>query len=281
MSQIRVICMVLFAWIAGLVWPNPAISADVFDFAVIQPGQPGTSEEAQPVMDALAAYIRKKMRTEVTIKGTYFNKLDSALDFLHNRRPAWGIVRLGFYSEQADVFPMTSLASTRPGGCKKDMWRLVVSKEGPGDWKSLKGRILGNMLFERDAASCLLFGVPSDRLPFTLEGTFHPLRSLRSVSKGKAAGVVLDRSQHEAVRALPLVNEIRVIHTSRELPTSPVVWFGKPDKRAQDLTAILLKMKEDGDAQTLLKLLQTDGFGPPDPDLPQLIRGKGGAVCFP
>jgi len=273
--------MVLFTGIVGLVWPNPAISADVFDFAVIQPGQPGTSEEAQPVMDALAAYIRKKMHTEMTIKGTYFNKLDSALDFLHNRRPAWGIVRLGFYSEQADVFPMTSLASTRPGGCKKDIWRLVVSKEGPGDWKSLKGKILGNMLFERDAASCLLFGVPSDRLPFTLEGTFHPLRSLRSVSKGKAAGVVLDRSQYEAVRALPLVNEIRVIHTSRELPTSPVVWFGKPDKRVQDLAAILLKMKEDGDAQTLLKLLQTDGFGPPDSDLPQLVRGKGGAVCFP
>ncbi len=281
MKQIRHASILFLIAIAVFVWRGPAISGETLDFAIIQPGQPGTSQEAQPVMDALGAYVQKKMGSGVTIKGCYFNKLDSALDFLHNTPPVWGIVRLGFYSEQARWFQMAAIASTRPGGYNKDIWRLVVNKDAPEDWKALRGKVLGNMLFETDAAACLLFGVPPAQLPFTLAGTFRPLRSLRRVIKGKTTGAVLDRAQYEALKALPLVKKIKVVHTSGELPSSPVVWFGTPDDRTKRLAAILLGMKEDRDAETLLKLLQTDGFGPADKDLPRFRRNKKGAVCFP
>jgi hypothetical protein len=280
-KHIRPLSIIILLAIGLFVWGNPAMSGEVMDFAVIQPGQPGTPQEAQPVMDALAAYLQKKIGPNMTVKGRYFNELDPALDFLHNTPPVWGIVRLGFYSEQASRFRMTALASTRPGGYHKDIWRLVVTKDGPDDWKALRGKVLGNMLFETDAAACLLFGTPAAQLPFSLAGTFSPLRSLRNVTRGKATGAVLDRSQYEAVKALPLAKEIKVIHTSRELPSSPVVWFGTPDDRTKRLTSMLLGMKEDRDAENLLKLLQTDGFGPADTDLPKLRRGGKGAVCFP
>jgi hypothetical protein len=261
-------------------WGAVAMAADSFDFAVIQPGQPGTSKEAQPVMDALAAYIQKQMGKDAAVKGTYFNHPGPALDFLNQTPPAWGIVRLGFYSAHARLFHMTALASTRPGGHPKDIWRLIVPGQGPKDWKTLTGKVMGNMLFEPDAASCLLFGLPAARLPFRLEGTFRPLRSLREVMRGKLAGAVLDRLQYEAVQALPLGKDIAVAHTSSDLPTSPVVWFGKTDERAGKLRAILLKMKRDHDAQTLLKLLQTDGFAPADPDLPNFRQTGEGTPCF-
>ncbi|MBW2596757.1 MAG: hypothetical protein JRC93_12470, partial [Deltaproteobacteria bacterium] len=174
MKQVRPLSIIILLAIGVFVWSNSAMPSEVLDFAVIQPGQPGTPQEAQPVMDALAAYVQKKMEPGVTIKGSYFNKLDSALDFLHNTPPVWGIVRLGFYSEHAIRFQMTALASTRPGGYNKDIWRLVVKKDAPEDWKSLRGKVLGNMLFETDAAACLLFGVPPAQLPFTLAGTFRP-----------------------------------------------------------------------------------------------------------
>ncbi len=281
MKQIRSASILFLIAMAVFVWSGPAISGESLDFAVIQPGQPGTSREAQPVMDALAAYIQKKMGAGVTVKGHYFNKLDPALDFLHNTPPVWGIVRLGFYSEQARRFQMTALASTRPGGYNKDIWRLIVKRDALEDWKALKGNILGNMLFETDAAACLLFGVPPAQLPFTLKGTFRPLRSLRRVTKGKTTGVVLDRSQYEALEALSLAKKIKTVHTSQELPTSPVVWFGTPDDRTKRLAAILLGMKEDKDAENLLKLLQTDGFGPADKDLRGFRRNKKAAACFP
>ncbi len=280
MKQIRPVSILFLIAMAIFVWSGPAISGETLDFAVIQLGQPGTPQEAQPVMDALAAYLQKKIGPDVKIKGRYFNELDPALDFLHNTPPVWGIVRLGFYSEQASRFQMTGIASTRPGGYNKDIWRLVVKRDAPEDWKSLRGKVLGNMLFETDAAACLLFGVPPAQLPFTLAGTFRPLRSLRRVIKGKTTGAVLDRAQYEALKALPLVNKIKVVHTG-ELPASPVVWFGTPDERTKRLTAILLGMKEDRNAETLLKLLQTDGFGPADKDLPRFRRDEKATGCFP
>ena len=280
MKQIRPASILFLIAMALFFWRGPAISGETLDFAVIQPGQPGTSREAQPVMDSLAAFLQKKIGPGVTVKGRYFNELDPALDFLHNTPPIWGIVRLGFYSAKARRFQMTAVASTRPGGYHKDIWRLVVSKDAPDDWKALRGKILGNMPFETDAAACLLFEAPTAQLPLTLSGTFRPLRSLRRVVRGKATGAVLDRMQYEAVKALPLAKKIKVIHTSRELPMSPVVWFGEPDDKTKRLTSILLGMKEDKDAENLLKLLQTDGFGPADTGLPKFRRGAAGAVCF-
>ena len=136
------------------------------------------------------------------------------------------------------------------------------------------------MLFETKAAACLLFGLPPERLPFTLEGTFRPLRATRSVVKGKMAGVVLDRVQYETVKAMSLGGNIKVLHTSRELPTSPVVWFGPQSGTTKKLASLLLGMKEDPNAEKLLALLQTDGFGPADPDLAKFQLDEKTNACF-
>ena len=39
-------------------------------------------------------------------------------------------------------------------------------------------------------------------------------------------------------------------------------------------------MKDDTDAENLLTLLQTDGFGPPDPELLQYRQSDKKDVCF-
>lgn len=256
------------------------VEAGNLDFAVIQPGQPGTEAEARPVMDAFAHYIQQKMESDETIKGHYFNQLAPALAFLESSPPAWGIVQLGVYVQHALDFQMTPIAATRPGGFTKDIWRLMAQKDGSSKWQSLNGKIRGNMLFEKKAATCLLFELLPDRLPFTLEGTFRPLRSLRSLVKGKITGVVLDRVQYETVKTMPIGKKIKVIHISRELPTSPVVWFGGASNTRKKLAGVLQGMKEDVNAAKLLTLLQTDGFGPADPDLLQFRLSEKNHACF-
>jgi len=250
------------------------------DFAVIQPGQPGTEAEARPVMDALSDYIQQEMGSDESIKGHYFNHLEPALAFLKASPPAWGIVQLGVYVQHATGFQMTPMAATRPGGFTKDIWRLMARKDAGSDWKSLNGKIRGNMLFEKKATACLLFGSIPDRLPFTLEGTFRPLRSLRSLAKGKITGVVLDRVQYETVKTMSIGKKIKVTHTSRELPTSPVVWFGAINNSTKKLAGVLQGMKDDENAVKLLALLQTDGFGSADPDLKQFRLGENSDACF-
>ncbi len=242
--------------------PRPAAA---MDFVVIQPGQPGTAQEAQPVMDALAAYVQQRLAARDVIEGRYFNELEPALEALAEAPPAWGIVSLGVFAQFADRFAMTPLAATRPGGSDQDRWRLIASKEGPDGWQELRGEVSGTMLFEPAAAGCLLFGARAEELPFTLHGTFNPLRALRAVTRGKMAGVVLDRLQFEAMQALPLAEKTKVVHASAELPTSPLVWFGPPDDKAENLSAVLRGMGDDPEAAALLRLLQTDGFGPADP----------------
>ena len=248
------------------------------DFAVIQPGQPGTEAEARPVMDALSNYIQQKMGSDESIKGYYFNSLGPALAFLKASPPAWGIVQLGVYAQHSTGFQMTPMAATRPGGFTKDIWRLMTRKDADSEWKSLNGKIRGNMLFEEKAAACLLFELLPDRLPFTLEGTFRPLRSLRSLAKGKITGVVLDRVQYETVKTMSIGKKIKVMHTSRELPTSPVVWFGAINNSTKKLAGVLQGMKDDKNAVKLLALLQTDGFGSADPDLSSM--GSGLESCM-
>jgi len=278
MTKIRAVILLAFAVFWGI---NGSVAAEQsLDFVIIQPGQPGTEAEARPVMDALAGYLQQKMGVGVKIQGRYFNRLDPAMAFLESSSPAWGIVGLGVYARHWRRFQMSPMAATRPGGFEKDVWRLMAANDAPSDWRLLAGRVRGNMLFETDAAACLLFEMPSVQLPFILAGTFRPLRSARSAVKGKIAGVVLDRIQYKALPALSVGRKIKVVHTSRELPTSPVVWFGTVNEATKKLAGVLQGMKGDANAEKLLALLQTDGFGPADADLLQFRCGDKKGVCF-
>jgi len=260
--------------------PQPAAAVDRIEFAVIQPGQPGTPKEAQPVMDELAAYVGKRLGTGSPLRGIYFNDLKEALAFVDRKPPKWAIVSLDFYTEEANRLDLTPIASTRPSGFEQDTWRLVVRRDAPDGWQTVQGKVWGTMLFNQRAAACLAFGRSPDALPFTLVGTFRPLKALRDAARGKGAGVLLDRMQYEAMKSLPLASEIKITHTSAELPTSPVVSFGPPDDLMNKLAGVLLEMKNDPEADQLLQLLMTTGFGPPDPVLSRVSLGPNGE-CAP
>lgn len=280
MEIIRPKTLVLIFACALFAWAHAAYSAERLDFVAIHPGQPGSPDEAKPILEALAAYLQKKVGDDCAMSGRYFNRLDAALDYMSKTPPAWGIVSLGFYMENAKRFRMTPIASSRPAGLKSDRLRLVTPRDAPADWQKLTGVISGTVCFEKTAVSCLLFGRAPEKLPFSLEGTFYPLRSVRAAADGQATGVVLDRRQYEAMQALQLTQKLKVLLDSKDLPTSPVVWFGSPAKGTDRLANALLGMREDPGAKDLLVALQTKGFAPPDPQLDTLKMPKNG-TCPP
>lgn len=273
-------------WIALLLWlftglPGVAVGGESLDFVIIQPGQPGTSEDAQPTMDVLAAYVRKQLGGGVNVKGRYFNEVEPALEYLRGSGPKWGIVSMTFYATHGRRLALKPLASSRPGGYDKDRWLLAVAVPGPEDWRQVTGTVTGTMLHDSATAACLLFQREAASLPFALSGTIQPLMALRQVIKGRAAGVVLDRVQYEALRKTPSADSVKVIHQSPDLPFSPVVWIGEPDSRQKPLAAVFLDMKKNPEGQLLLKQLQTDGFGPADGDMENLIRDGDHGSCKP
>jgi ABC-type phosphate/phosphonate transport system substrate-binding protein len=251
---------------------SPAASQEPMNFVVIQPGQPGSAEEARPVMDSLASYLASRLGDDVLVSGSYFNRTEEALAALEKQTPQWGIVSLGFFVEQGDRFALQPIAATRPGGSEHDRWHLVVARDQVADWRKLCGQVQGTMLFQAGAAAGvglarLLFDAEPQQLPFALQGTFSPLRAVRDVARGKAAGAVLDQPQYQALQSLPLMKELTVIHRSAPLPTAAVVWFGQPGPAALKLADVLRRMADDPAAGDLLQLLQTEGFGPADPAL--------------
>jgi len=261
--------------------PAAVLAEEHFDFAVIYPDQPGSQEEAQPIMDAFAQYLKDKLGAAASITGVYFNQRQAALDYIAKSTPQWGILSLGFYAELQQTPPHQAepLASTRPSGFSKDVWRLAVIKTGPDDWQKLSGDISGTMLSATDASACILFRVRPSALPFSLKGSSRPLRALRDVERGKVSGVILDKLQYSAMESLPVAEKVKVILKTGDLPTAPVVWFGPLDDKALRLQKALLDMASDPKAESLLQTLQTQGFGEPDPDLPA-FRLDSHEKCF-
>lgn len=260
----------LVVWLLLTVFGSTAFAAQSFDFVIIQPGQPGTSEDAQPVMDALAAYVQNKLGDGVSVRGHYFNQTAEAAEYLSDNHPSWGIVSLGYFLAHNGGECMTPLASTRPGGAESDTWRLLAAGDGPDNWQRLNGTVAGTMLFEPETAARLMFGTHVQELPFRIEGTSRPLRAVRAVLRGKGGGVLLDAPQYAAIQALPMASGLKVLATSEPLPTAAVVAFGRPSPRHEQLRKILLNMRQDPAAADLLQLLQTEGFGPADPRLEAL-----------
>ncbi len=240
-----------------------ASAAGRFDFAVIQPGQPGSTAEAQPVMDELAAYLSKKIGEPVS--GTYYNDLNDALAYLGKNKPAWGITGLTFFKSYEKKFKMVPVAATLPQGMDKDVWRLIVPADGPDSVEGVKGKVYGSMLYTPEARSILFDG--SGGPEFEMEGTHNSLRMLRKVNKGRVDGVCLDAVQFSVIEGSDRYPNTKVLFTSHKLPTSPVVWFGDASDDAVRLQAVLLDMVEDPAAKNLLNLLQTEGFNPADGDL--------------
>lgn len=265
MKRITLFCIILCGiyFICGSIY---AVAETSCDFAIIQPGQPGDSAAAQPVMDALATYLQQRLPA-TKISGHYYNHTEDAMSALAAKRPCWAIVSLGLFMEQGGDLGMAPIAATRPSAAAVEQFYLLVAKEQQDDWRQLQGRVEGTALFQRQAVAKLLFDNEPQQLPFDLQGTFNPLRAVRKVTRGQLAGVVLDQLQFQAMQSLPLIDKLKIIRCSGPLPTAAVVWLGESNEQTKELVAVLRGMAADPEAGGLLALLQSEGFDPVDPRL--------------
>ena len=151
----------LFAWITGFMVCGNAhpVSAKALDFAVIQPGQPGNSDQAQPVMDALALYLQKKLGDTVSIKGHYFNKLRGCSPFPGKDSNGMGYCATWVLLRTSPTFRNGSHCLDPPG---RAGYRSMASRhpergsgrlakpEGAGSWKyAFRTRRSGVLTFWR------------------------------------------------------------------------------------------------------------------------------------
>lgn len=257
----------------------PALASGL-KMAVIQPGQPGSTQEAGPVMDKLAAYLGK--RTGLDVSCTYVNQMDQAVEYVLDEKPDMAIVSMPFFTGYAAKFGMVPVASTLPGGKDQVAYRLLAPKGSPKGLDQIKGIVASSAFYPPRAASCLIFSKTPDALGFELKPTARPMRFLRKTVKGKIAGTVVDSLQFSALSKMDIIGKLDVVYESAPVPTSPVVRFGPENDRVQKAVDALLNMAKDNDlaAGELIRLLQTAGFGPANKAAVKMVMENENGPCF-
>lgn len=238
-------------------------------FDLIQPGSPGSTEEAAPLMARWADYLSGHLTgrpPHPPMMGRYINTIEQARIVLSQIKPRFAIVTVPYYLEHRSAYNFQPQLATRPGGHTEDHYRLLVSTTNPvATWEKLTGDVAGTLCYTPEGVARLMFQRTAASLPFHCQPTDRLLRAARQVVRGEIAGLLVTDEQYASLTALPEGASLKPLHASGPLPPSLVVTLGRPDAVQQSIIQTLLGMKDDPTAHELLTELRTDGFQPIDP----------------
>jgi len=262
----------LAAAVAACLPAGRATAAQPIHFLLIQPGSPGTTEEAAPLIGRLANYLAAHLPKGTPVTGLYLNSVDTVQAAITQSHPRFAIVSLPYYLEQRAAYDWRPQLATRPlpagqagGGRTDDHYHLLVTRSNPAaTWEKLTGEVAGTLCFTPEPVARLLFNRPAAALPFHCQPTDRLLRASRQVARGELAGLVVTDEQYTSLMALPEGTSLKELHATGPLVPPLVVTFGPPDAPLEAVINALRGMKNDPSAHDLLGELRTDGFGPID-----------------
>jgi len=254
---------------AWLLAAAPAAASAPIHFLLIQPGSPGTTEEAAPVIGRLADYLAQHLPKGTAVSGLYLNSIDQVPPVVAQQKPRVAIVTLPYYLEHRAAYDWRPQLISRPGGKTEDHYHLLVSTTNPAaGWEKLTGEVAGTLCFTPEPVARLLFDRHAASLPFRCQPTDRLLRAARQVARGELAGLVVTDEQFTSLMTLPEGKSLKELHATGPLLPPLVVTFGQPDAPLEAVIQALRGMKDDPAAHDLLTDLRTDGFGPVDLDGP-------------
>jgi len=251
---------------------------------VCAPGYPGSTAEAQPAMDGLAAAMIAAAGWEKgAVEAVYFETEGDGVAALRSPDAGLALVTLPFYLEHRGELDLRAQLMAVPASREPlESWSLVAGSglvKQPSDldgWEllSLAGH---SPRFVRGPA---LAGW--DELPESVIITFSGsvLSGLRRAAKGEHVALLLDGGQNESIARLPFADRLEVVHTSPLIPASVVCSVGDrvaPDQLSELLTA-LEDLEHRPSAAEALAGVRLTGFVPVDrPSLERAERSFSGA----
>ncbi len=191
---------------------------------VCAPGYPGSTEEAQPAMDALAAAMAAAAGLKPgELKAVYFETEQAGLDRLSSDDAALALAPLPFWLQhQARLTLVPLMQAIEAGGRAAEPWALVAAKGAVTDARSLAGfELLSVAAYAPRFVRGPALG-PWGELPPDLTMTFSTavLTGLRRASTGAKVALLLDRPQAAALPTLPFAGRLQVVVESPPLPVS-------------------------------------------------------------
>jgi hypothetical protein len=233
------------------------------------PGYPGSTEQAQPTMDAFAEQSAKLAGWNAdALAAIYYKSLDEGLERLEQPDAALAFVPLPFFLEYSERLGLVPLLQGIDAERAIETWTLVAAKgkvSGPGslDGWQVAGRGGYSPAFVRGVA---LGGWGA--LPETTEVTFtsRAVSALRKASRGEPVAVLLDGEQSAALDGLPFAAELEPVFTSEPLPGSVLCVVGDrlDTERVAQLREALLRLGDKKNGREILDELRLARFAPVD-----------------
>jgi hypothetical protein len=228
------------------------------------PGEAGSTEEAQGLLDELFEYLKKK-NSKLKIEGVYFNTVDDGKSYIRNDKPALGIISYPAYVMNKDTMSnATVILATllRPAGKKSETYVIVGAKPLADNDETI---YMSEPLSRAFITEHLYPDLPAS---LKLEQTSSVMGKLKKIGEGKLKGYALltpiqfyTLSKMSADWAKEFTRTDRA-KVSKPIPSARFVMFGNyPEKNT--LIETLMGMQNDPDGKAILEELRLTGFAKP------------------
>jgi ABC-type phosphate/phosphonate transport system substrate-binding protein len=228
---------------------------------VCSPGSPGTTEEAQPRLDAFAKAVSAK--TGTPISAVYEPTEEGGAKKIASAGLA--IVSLPFFlAHERDLGLHARLIAVQEGRPALESWTLVAQKGRVTKAEQLAGFTIVSTAgfapaFVRGAVGALPQGVK-------IEQTNAVLSALRRAANGEAVAVLLDGPQAASLPSLPFASKLGVVVKTPAWPAGLVATVDArvPEKTWAALQKALLGLAADKASAPALAAIQMSKFAPLD-----------------
>lgn len=225
------------------------------------PGEAGSTNEAQPILDEFIKQVNSKIAPDV-ISCRYFNTTEGGLSFIKQEKPVVGIISYAAWKQnQATLASAGVVLSTLPipHGKSTEEYSLV----------GIDNKIDGKNILTSEplSASFIHIELFSNILPNNkVTQTPQMLLKLKEIAEGKLDSLaILTPTEAATIAKLsaPWAKAIRVIYTSRPVPTARVVLFDSKWQTFEKFKTTLLTLGNDATNAEILDEMRLKGFSNP------------------
>lgn len=225
------------------------------------PGEAGSTEEAQPLLDEFFEYLKKK-NSKLDIKGAYFNTVEGGKKYIKKNKPALGIISYPAYLMNKDALRNAKVILAtlpRPYGKATEEYSLVGTKPLADNGFTI---YMSEPLSRTFITNNLYPKLPSS---LKLEQTNGVLGKLKKLAAGELKGYALltpiEAYTLSKMSAQWIIN-LSTLETSKPIHSARFVMFGDY-KNLDALTSTLMGMKKDTEGKDILEELRLMGFARP------------------
>lgn len=245
-------------------------AASPVTLVICAPGYPGSTKEAQPSMDALAAALSKAAGWPPSrLAAEYHESEEAGLKRLKASAPSVALVPLPFFLAHASDLKLTARAqAVEKDGKAAVTWTLVAKKGQVTSAASLAGYKIVSLAayapdFIRNVALAPWGALPAD---VTFETSGQVLSALRKSANGDKIAVLLDAAQAKSLETLPFAGELDVVATSPAVPGILVCTVGTTvnGTAASQLVSGLMKLNQSTEGSAALDAVRLAKFVPLD-----------------